>query len=82
MAVKIRLQRKGAPNRPFYRIVVTDERRANRGKVIAILGQYSHLMKPSLSNVKEEEIVAWCKKGAKLTPTLAKLLRHAGIKVA
>lgn len=81
MALKLKLQRKGAPHRAFYRIVAQDESRASSGKVVAILGQYSHFTSPQLTGLKQDEIWSWYKKGAKPTNTVRKILLQAGIKL-
>ena len=82
MALKFKLQRNGAPHKAFYRLVAQDESRATKGKVVAILGQYSHKTTPQLKDVKTEEIMAWYKKGARPTNTVKKILLQAGIKLA
>ncbi len=40
MAVKIRLQRQGNKNRPYYRIVVADSRSPRDGRFVEIVGTY------------------------------------------
>lgn len=82
MSLKLKLQRNGAPHRAFYRLVAQDESRATKGKVVAILGQYSQFTSPRLKDVKQEEIMAWYKKGARPTNTVKKILLQAGIKLA
>ena len=44
MPVRIRLARKGAKKRPFYRIVVADSRRARDGKFIEKIGTYNPML--------------------------------------
>ena len=70
--LKIRLNPTGVANKPFYRIVVIDERKKLGGKALAILGYW----KPSKDEIKidKEKIDAWIKKGAKVTPAVAKLI--------
>lgn len=79
MAVKLKLERIGAPHRAYYRVVAQDEQRAPKGKVLAILGLYSQYTNPRLTNVKQEAIMTWYKKGACPTNTVKKILRQAGI---
>ena len=43
MSVRIRLARRGAKKRPFYRIVVADSRSPRDGRFIAMLGYYDPL---------------------------------------
>ena len=44
MSVRIRLSRRGAKKRPFYRIVVADSRRARDGKYIEKIGTYNPML--------------------------------------
>ena len=44
MPVRIRLSRRGAKKRPFYRIVVADSRRARDGKYIEKIGTYNPML--------------------------------------
>ena len=41
MAVKLRLKRMGAKQRPFYRIVAADSRSPRDGRFIEIVGTYN-----------------------------------------
>ena len=70
--LKIRLAPKGVANKPFYRIVVTDERQKITGTPLAVLG-YWQPGKDVLS-LDKEKVKAWEVKGAKVTPAVAKLL--------
>ncbi|MFA6548882.1 MAG: 30S ribosomal protein S16 [Candidatus Margulisiibacteriota bacterium] len=79
MSAKIKLQRKGSKNKPFYRIVVQDERDAPRGRVIEVLGTYNPLVEPSLFNVDKEKLLAWMAQGAQPTEKLGILLSKAGV---
>ncbi len=79
MAAKIKLQRKGAKNKPFYRVVVQDESAARDGRVIEVLGQYNPLIEPSLFEVDQEKTKDWLSKGAKPTEKVRILLGKAGI---
>ena len=45
--VVIRFQRHNTRKRPHHRIVVTDQRRAQRGRVLEILGSYNPATKPA-----------------------------------
>ena len=51
MPVRIRLQRFGRRNLPFYRIVVADSRAPRDGRFIEKLGTYNPL--PSRDGIKE-----------------------------
>ena len=45
--VKIRLKRMGANKKPFYRVVVADERAPRDGKFIEEIGYYNPLKEPA-----------------------------------
>ena len=46
MAVKMRLARAGAKKKPFYQVVIADERARRDGKFIANVGTYDPESKP------------------------------------
>ena len=56
MPVRIRLSRKGAKKRPFYRIVVADSRRSRDGKFIDQIGTYNPMLnKENAERVKIDQ---------------------------
>jgi len=75
MAVHIRLQRKGATHRPFYHLVVTDQRNPRDGRFIEKLGYYDPAGEPSVIELKEDRVQYWYSKGAQLSQTVAKLVK-------
>ncbi|MFA6431940.1 MAG: 30S ribosomal protein S16 [Candidatus Margulisiibacteriota bacterium] len=79
MAAKIKLQRKGTKNRPFYRVVIQDESAAPCSNVVDVIGIYNPLQNPPIFSVKKDETLAWIKKGAKPTDKVRILLGKAGI---
>ena len=79
MAAKIKLQRMGAKNQPYYRVVVQDESASPASKVVEVLGRYHPLEDPALFEVDREKTLEWVKKGAKPTEKLRILLGKAGI---
>lgn len=79
MAVKIRLARGGAKKKPFYQVVVADERFPRDGRFIESLGQYDPRQEQSLLNLKEDRALEWLNKGAQPTDTVRRLLRGAGV---
>ena len=78
--LKIRLQRSGRENVPFYRVVVADHHRPVKGKFIEKLGYYNPLGKPWTLEVDTDRIQELIKKGAQPSSTLARLLKAKGIK--
>ncbi len=79
MAVKIRLARGGSKKRPFYQVVVADERCPRDGRFIEQLGQYDPRQEEPLLNLKEDRALEWLNKGAQPTDTVRRLLRGAGV---
>jgi small subunit ribosomal protein S16 len=75
MALKIRLQRHGNANRPFYHIVVTDSRNARNGRFIERLGYYNAQTEPSVIEFNADRIAHWYKIGARPSDTCAALFR-------
>ena len=51
MATRIRLRRMGANKRPFYRVVVADQRSPRDGRFIENIGKYHPLEDPSLIEI-------------------------------
>lgn len=81
MATVIRLARGGSKKRPFYRIVVADNRMARDGRFIEKLGTYNPLLpKDSEDRVKMnvERVKEWMSKGAKPTDRISRFLEAAG----
>ncbi|MEJ2200806.1 MAG: 30S ribosomal protein S16 [Desulfuromonadaceae bacterium] len=79
MAVKIMLARGGAKKRPFYQIVVADERCPRDGRFVENLGQYDPRQEPPMVRLEVEKTLAWLKQGAQPTETVRQLLRKQGI---
>jgi small subunit ribosomal protein S16 len=78
--LKIRLQRSGRENIPFFRLVVAEHRKSAKGKFIEKLGTYNPVEKPWKFEVDTEKVFAWIKKGAKPSSTVARLLKSQGVK--
>ncbi len=79
MSVRIRLRRLGAKKRPFYRVVVADQRSPRDGRFIEAIGKYHPLDDPSLIEIDEEKALEWLNKGAQPSESVANLLRKTGI---
>ena len=77
MATIIKLQRRGAPHRPFWRIVVTDRRRPNG--CIEQLGTYNNLVKPADVTLDKARAAHWLTQGAAPSPSVRKILRDQGV---
>jgi small subunit ribosomal protein S16 len=77
--VKIRLMRRGATKRPFYRVVVADSRSPRDGRFIENIGKYHPLDDPSTIEIDEDRALYWLSEGAQPTSQVANLLRIRGI---
>ena len=75
MAVRIRLKRVGALNKPVFRIVVADSRSPRDGKFIEEIGTYHPLKKGDNVVVDAERARYWISKGAQPSDTVASFLR-------
>lgn len=75
MAVKFRLTRFGSKKKPFYRIVVADERSPRDGRFIEKVGLYDPLKEPALINLDKEKIRTWYEKGVRPTKTVENLFK-------
>lgn len=79
MAVKFRLSRFGSKKKPFYRIVVADERSPRDGRFIDRVGSYDPLKNPAEIQLDREKIKSWYQKGAKPTKTVENLFKREGV---
>lgn len=79
--VTLRLKRTGRRHRPFYRIVAVDRQARRDGAPIEELGHYDPLEKDAVKQlvVNPERASYWLGVGAQPSPTVAKLLKRAGV---
>jgi small subunit ribosomal protein S16 len=82
MAVKIRLKRIGAKNKPAFRIVVADSRSPRDGKCIEELGSYLPQKKSDKFTLDLERAKYWLSKGAQPSETVASFIKKASKAVA
>lgn len=82
--VVIRLARGGANKRPFYSVVVADSRRAVQGKFIERVGFYDPKAPEGRESLRVdvERVKHWQGKGAKLSPTVVRLVKQFSKKAA
>jgi small subunit ribosomal protein S16 len=79
MSVKIRLTRKGAKKRPFYRIVAADVESPRDGRFLEILGTYDPHQDPGEVKVKTDLLAKWIDQGAEASDTVRSLLKARGL---
>lgn len=79
---RIRLQRKGRKNRPFFHILVMNQRTKRDGKFIDHLGTYDPIMKTERRvekiKIDHDKYKEWIIKGAQPSETVAKLVSLIG----
>ena len=77
--VTIRLVRGGASKRPFYRITVSDHRRAPSGRCVERIGFFNPMAKENEERLRVdlERARYWLSKGAKPSERVAHLLKQA-----
>lgn len=75
--IKIRLMRIGAKKKPFYRVVVLDERAKRTGAYIELLGTYNPLTEPKDIKLKKERIDYWVKQGAQFSTGYLRIIGKA-----
>ena len=79
MAVKIRLQRKGRKQSPFYHIVIANSRSPRDGRFIEKIGTYNPMTKPATIEIDRDKAYQWLMKGAQPTDTVRAILRFKGV---
>jgi small subunit ribosomal protein S16 len=78
LATKIRLMRMGKIRTPFYRIVVTDSRKARNGLSIEEIGRYVPGQEPSIIEVNSERALYWLGVGAQPSEAVEAILKVTG----
>ena len=81
MPVVMRLARRGAKKKPFYRVVVADSRYPRDGRFLEIVGTYNPLLEEESFQIDKEKAIAWLKKGIRPSTTVKNLLKKKGIEV-
>ncbi len=79
MATKIRLQRHGRKDYPFYHIVIADQRAPRDGKFIEKVGTYNPNTHPATININFDRALYWLQVGAQPTDTVRNILSNEGL---
>jgi len=79
--VRIRMQRLGRRNRPYYRLCAIDQRSRREGPVLENLGTYDPVAPDAAKqiNLNEERIRHWLKMGAQPSATVRDMLAKRGL---
>ena len=79
MATKLRLQRRGRKNYPFYQIIVADSRAPRDGKYIERIGSYNPNTNPATITLDFERALYWLGTGAEASDTVRNILSREGV---
>ena len=79
MSVKIRLQRHGRKQAPYYHIVVADSRAPRDGKFIENIGYYKPQTVPATIELDADKALTWLQNGAQPTDTCRAILSYKGV---
>ena len=79
MTVRLRLTRKGAKKRPYYRVVAADSEAPRDGRFLDILGSYDPMKDPAEVKLDKEKVSHWLNKGAKATESVNAILKREGL---
>lgn len=74
----IRFRRTGKKGQPYFRIVITDQRKSVYSPYIEMIGHYDPRTKALVLN--KEKALEWMGKGAKPSNSVAKLLKQEEVK--
>ena len=78
MSVKIRLQRHGKKEKPFYWVVAADARSKRDGKYLEKIGTYNPNTNPATIDLNLDSAVKWLHNGAQPTDTAKAILSYKG----
>ena len=78
MSVKIRLKRMGMKKKPFYRVIIADDRSPRDGRFVEEIGYYNPMTKPAEIKVDADRAKYWLGVGAQPTDTVRILLKKSG----
>ena len=79
MGTRIRLRRMGSKKRPFFRVVVADQRSPRDGRFIENIGKYHPLADPSVIDIDQERALHWLRVGAQPSNQVRILMQKIGI---
>ena len=79
MAVHIRLARQGTKKKPFYRVVVTDQRAPRGGRFLENIGTFDPAKetKDQPLRINQDRLAYWRSTGAQPSETVERLIKRA-----
>ena len=75
--ISIRLKRMGSSRKPYYRVVVADQRRPATGKLLDTVGTYDPKAEPAAMRLDLQRVEAWLQRGAVPSDTVRSLIGRA-----
>src|SRR4026207_995442 len=79
MTTRIRLRRMGWNKRPFFRVVVADQRSPRDGRFIENIGKYHPLEDPSVIEIDQDRALHWLRVGAQPSDQGRNLMQKIGL---
>ena len=79
--VRIRLARGGAKKKPYYRIVIADQRCKRDGRYLERIGFYNPMVNDNRFEIDAERLKHWLSAGAQPSDRVGKLMKLESIKV-
>ncbi|HSO75142.1 MAG TPA: 30S ribosomal protein S16 [Blastocatellia bacterium] len=76
MLLSIRLTRRGAKKKPFYRIIVTETRSKRDGRFLENVGHYDPCRNPAEIKIDRERVEYWIARGAQPSETVRSLIKR------
>ena len=74
--LSIRLTRRGAKKKPFYRIIVTETRSKRDGRFVENIGYYDPCRNPADVKIDRERVDYWIERGAQPSETVRSLIKR------
>jgi small subunit ribosomal protein S16 len=75
--LRIRLTRMGAKKKPFYRVVVMEQRQTRDGSFVEVLGHYNPKANPPSVDLNMDRVRHWLACGAQPSETVNSMLKKA-----
>jgi small subunit ribosomal protein S16 len=73
----IRMRRAGSKKRPFFRVVVAEQKNAREGSFVEVLGHYNPRTTPETLELDRERLAYWIKAGAQPSDSVRTLIARA-----
>jgi small subunit ribosomal protein S16 len=69
----------GRKKKPFYRIVVSEDSYAPKGRFVEEIGYYNPMTDPADVKIDKEKAEKWLREGAKISDTVKNLFKNNNI---